>query len=227
MPALRTVGNIVTGDDYQTQSMINCMVLPALNMLLLREEAAVQKETCWCLSNILAGTRFQVQAVCDHNIIPGLIRLLSYGQNKVKKEACWAVSNMMMGGRPDQIVYAVEQGCIPPLAAMLEAGNDAKIIEVALDGLENIMEQGSIIAQERGEPNDHAIYFEEAGGVERLEILTRHGSQAVFEKASQMLDTYFGDGVGDEVHDLAPDRAEGGQYRINAVAPRKDGYDLA
>ena len=33
-PALRTVGNIVTGDDSQTQSIINLNALPALLWLL-------------------------------------------------------------------------------------------------------------------------------------------------------------------------------------------------
>lgn len=33
-PALRTVGNIVTGDDLQTQSVLNCNALPSLNALL-------------------------------------------------------------------------------------------------------------------------------------------------------------------------------------------------
>ena len=35
-PALRTVGNIVTGDDNQTQLVINCSVLPCLLSLLSR-----------------------------------------------------------------------------------------------------------------------------------------------------------------------------------------------
>ena len=34
VPALRTVGNIVTGDDYQTQIIINCHALKALLGLL-------------------------------------------------------------------------------------------------------------------------------------------------------------------------------------------------
>ncbi len=33
-PALRTAGNIVTGDDSQTQTMINCGILPCLLTLL-------------------------------------------------------------------------------------------------------------------------------------------------------------------------------------------------
>ena len=36
-PALRTVGNIVTGDDLQTQVIINCQALPCLLALLVKQ----------------------------------------------------------------------------------------------------------------------------------------------------------------------------------------------
>lgn len=43
-PALRTVGNIVTGDDLQTQVIMNCSVLPCLNALLVNPKKGIRKE---------------------------------------------------------------------------------------------------------------------------------------------------------------------------------------
>jgi hypothetical protein len=62
VPALRTVGNIVTGDDMQTQIIINCGALPCLlNLLTTSHKKSIKKEACWTISNITAGTKEQIQ----------------------------------------------------------------------------------------------------------------------------------------------------------------------
>ena len=74
-PALRSVGNIVTGDDVQTQLIINCGALPALLSLLSSTKDGIRKEACWTISNITAGNSTQIQSVIDANIMPPLIHL--------------------------------------------------------------------------------------------------------------------------------------------------------
>ena len=64
-PALRTVGNIVTGDDLQTQIVINCGALPCLLRLLNSHKKSIRKEACWTISNITAGNKDQIQNVID------------------------------------------------------------------------------------------------------------------------------------------------------------------
>ena len=59
--ALRAVGNIVTGDDIQTQVILNCSVLPCLLHLLGSAKESIRKESCWTISNITAGNRAQIQ----------------------------------------------------------------------------------------------------------------------------------------------------------------------
>ena len=56
IPCLRTIGNIVTGDDDQTQMAIEAGLIPALNTILAHNKKTVRKESCWVLSNITAGT---------------------------------------------------------------------------------------------------------------------------------------------------------------------------
>lgn len=63
VPALRTVGNIVTGDDLQTQIIINCGALSCLlHLLKTSQKKSIKKEACWTISNITAGTKEQIQA---------------------------------------------------------------------------------------------------------------------------------------------------------------------
>jgi hypothetical protein len=79
------------------------------------------------------------------NIIPPLLNILQNADFKTKKEACWAISNATSGGlqEPNQIRYLVTQGCIKPMCDLLNS-MDNKIIQVALDGLENILKVGEI-----------------------------------------------------------------------------------
>lgn len=56
IPSLRTIGNIVTGDDSQTQVAIEAGLIPALNEIINHNKKTVRKEACWVLSNITAGS---------------------------------------------------------------------------------------------------------------------------------------------------------------------------
>lgn len=54
-PALRSIGNIVTGDDTQTDEVLRANVLPYLAKLLEHKKNNIVKEAAWTLSNITAG----------------------------------------------------------------------------------------------------------------------------------------------------------------------------
>lgn len=75
-PDLRAIGNIVTGDDTQTQTVLDTGVLQAFPYLLRHPKSSLQKEAAWTLSNITAGNRAQIQAVIDAGLVPYLIELL-------------------------------------------------------------------------------------------------------------------------------------------------------
>ncbi len=198
-PALRSVGNIVTGDDVQTQIIINCGSLPALLSLLGSSKDGIRKEACWTISNVTAGNSTQIQAVIDANIIPPLINLLSNGDFKTRKEACWAISNATSGGlqKPDQIRYLVQQGCIKPLCDLLSCP-DNKIIQVALDGLENILKVGDMdkeaseVAADQN-VNKFALYIEEAGGMEKIHDCQNNINEEIYMKAFNIIGKYFSD----------------------------------
>ena len=195
-PALRSVGNIVTGDDLQTQVVIASGALPALLSLLSSPKDGIRKEACWTISNVTAGSPPQIQAVIDANIIPPLINILSNADFKTRKEACWAISNATSGGlqEPSQIRYLVSQGCIKPLCDLLTM-MDNKIIQVALDGLDNILKVGESDKQTAGPGaiNKYAQYVEEAGGMVTIHNLQQHDNIDIYKKAFNIMDKYFPD----------------------------------
>lgn len=159
--ALRAVGNIVTGDDAQTQVVLNCNALPALYQLLHAEKDTIIKESCWTISNIAAGNMQQIQAIIDANIFPVLINILRTAEYKTRKEAAWAVTNSTSGGTAEQIKYLVSVGCIPPMCELLTV-MDGNIVQVALNGLENILKSGEQCYQK---PNPYAVLIEECYGM--------------------------------------------------------------
>jgi importin subunit alpha-2 len=189
--ALRAVGNIVTGDDVQTQVILNCGALQCLLHQMNSTKESIKKEACWTISNITAGNRQQIQAVIDANAFPVLIEVMKAGDFKTRKEAAWAVVNATSGGSPDQIRYLVNQGCIPPLCDFLTA-MDIKIIQVALNGLENILKVGEADAKASGEVNRFAVSIEECYGLDKIEFLQSHENMEIYQKAFDMIEQYFG-----------------------------------
>lgn len=90
---LRTIGNLLTGTDEETQVVIDAGVLDALNRLLTHQKKTVRKEVCWSVSNITAGNVQQVQLCIDTGIIDKLIFILTQDDTEVRKEAIWGLSN--------------------------------------------------------------------------------------------------------------------------------------
>jgi len=223
-PALRTAGNIVTGDDAQTQQVINAGALPRLLALLNSPKKGIRKEACWTISNITAGTREQIQEVINSNIIPPLVHLLATAEFDIKKEAAWSISNATSGGSPEQIKYLVTQGCIKPLCDLLTC-NDPRLVTVALEGIENVLKAGEIDASGQA-TNPYTTFIDEAEGLDKLENLQNHNNEDVYKKAVHILETYFG--LDDEEDDhIAPQATEGGfAFQAQQPAGPPGGYQF-
>lgn len=193
IPALRTVGNIVTGDDHQTQCIIENGALPCLLSLLTHNhKKSIKKEACWTISNITAGNREQIQAVMDAGLIGPLVNMLQNAEFDIKKEAAWAISNATSGGTPEQIKYLVSQQCIKPLCDLLICP-DPRIVTVCLEGLENILKVGETEKNQgnNGDVNLYAQMIDDAEGLEKIENLQSHDNNEIYEKAVKILETYW------------------------------------
>jgi len=200
-PALRAIGNIVTGSDKQTQVVLGAGALPLLLPLLVSTKRGIRKEACWAISNITAGNEEQIDAILNANLIPSLINLLNKDEFNVQKEATWAISNITNNGKAKHVRYLVQQGVLPPLIEMFKC-SDPKIIMVALEGVENILKVGSEGSE--GESNKYAEIVEECGGVDQIESLQRHDNEDIYKKAVQILQTYFDSEEEEDDSSLAP-----------------------
>jgi importin subunit alpha-6/7 len=195
-PCLRAIGNIVSGNEAQTQAVIDCGVLSKFQDLLRHYKSSIQKECCWAISNITAGNVYQVQAVIDSNLFPSIIILLRSGDTKTKKEAIWAICNATShhSSNPEQVKYLISQGCLKPLCEML-SGQDTKIIQVILDGIDNILSVGKeeLLSGLTAE-NTYATNLEEMGTLDIICNLQKHPNDNVYMKAKGIIDKYYSQG---------------------------------
>lgn len=197
-PALRTVGNIVTGSDKQTQAMIDENLLHKMRFLLNHERRGIKKEACWVLSNIAAGTEQQIGSVLGkYGCMARVAEMAEHATWEVRKEAIWVVSNVATGGNKFHVQSVVECGAIDAMCSVLDI-NDTKMLLVALDALDSILRVG----QELGK--DYCSFVDECDGLEKLELLQEHQSDAVYKKAVHIIETYFGCEDGAEDENLAP-----------------------
>ncbi|RZC56136.1 hypothetical protein C5167_014998 [Papaver somniferum] len=200
-PSLRTIGNIVTGDDEQTQVVIDNQVLYCFHQLLTQNYSKnIKRETCWAISNITAGNVGQIQAVIEAKIIGPVVHLLRHEEFEIKKEAAWAITNASTGAAHEHIRYLVEQGCINPLCDLLTS-TDSRIVMVCLKGLENILRVGES-DNELGKTNGGNIYAEMidyCGGLDKIEALQNHDNKDIYDMSVYILETYWSKDEEDDV----------------------------
>jgi hypothetical protein len=190
VPALRCIGNIVTGDDKQTSAVLACNPLPFLLGLMSHRKKGIKKEACWTVSNITAGSGEQIQRVIEANLIPPLVCMMREETFDIQKEAAWAISNATSGGNTNQIRFLVQNGAIPALCNLLSCA-DPKITMVALEGIENILRSGKREASKASVLNPYCDAVEECGGLDQLEALQRHDNEDVYDKSVRVLREYF------------------------------------
>ncbi|TRZ03674.1 hypothetical protein DNTS_015876 [Danionella cerebrum] len=138
-----------------------------------------------------------LQAVIDSNIFPVMIEILQKAEFRTRKEAAWAITNASSGGTPEQIRYLVSLSSIKPMCDLLTV-MDSKIVQVALNGLENILRLGEQESKQNGSGiNPYCALIEEAYGghllgLDKIEFLQSHENQEIYQKAFDLIEHYFG-----------------------------------
>ena len=112
--------------------------------------------------------------------------------------------NATSGGTPEQIEYLVQQGAIPPLAALLSVSDD-KIVTVALEGIDNCLKVGALIMTAQQLPTNPIadIIIKECGALINIKNLYNHENCVIYNRAVKIIETFFSglEGTEDEEDD--------------------------
>ena len=197
-PAMRALANLLTGSDDATQTVLNAGFLAALPPLFQTPKMQLRKEVCWAVSNITAGTAAQLDEVMRTNLLGLVIDRLDKDEFEVKKEAMWVLANVMHGYKNEPSLHAanrvrtlVQLGCLKPMSDLLDK-NDPAVQSLVLEACANLLAAGEELGRSKGE-NEFVKAFDEAEGIDKLEALQEHKNANIYNKAVEILETYFGE----------------------------------
>ncbi|KAL9653050.1 hypothetical protein ABK040_015564 [Willaertia magna] len=173
-PTLRTIGNVATGNEMETQALLDVGVLKVLDYCMTAPKKGIRKEAAWTISNITAGNLFQIRQVLD-------------------SECAWVFSNALSGGKIEDARRIVnDYDIIKGFSRCLSARKDVKVLTIALEGIENIFKAYAPL-QDEGNEEYYALQekMEENEIPDLLEQLQRHKDDNIYTLASNILTNYF------------------------------------
>lgn len=143
--------------------VIDADLLPPLINILQVAEFRTRKEAAWAITNATSGgSAEQIRWDCRLNLVLTCVwcdHLWSYHfiSISIQDGFLFQFINLLLR-------HLVELGCIKPLCDLLTL-MDSKIVQVALNGLENILRLGELEAKRGGGINPYCALIEEAYGM--------------------------------------------------------------
>ena len=178
-PALRSLGNLCSGSGEARMILLDqCpQLLPSLKKLLTSEHAHIVKESLWVLSNVTVD-----QTVCEDldklEMLPLIVQKLG-ALPAIQTETLYILCNI--ASQKDELTQkCVDAGAIPFIVTILKS-NELEPLPVALSFIEICFSH-----------TDNSVkLFEEAGGMEGLELLEYHQNETIRSLTNHVLDRYI------------------------------------
>jgi hypothetical protein len=189
-PSLRTIGNLMAGDDVTAQIVINHGALPVLKKLLSHPKSTIRKETCWSLSNVLAGQGKQIRACLDAGVFAPILANARSDRAEIRREASWCIANVFSGASPSDMIEMMESAdSIVVLCDLLKEPNST-LVGLCVSALHRVLKLGEVLSfYAESESNPYVSLIANHGLNNLLLIATSRGSNAA--KAFLVLQSYF------------------------------------
>ncbi|KAL8551051.1 hypothetical protein ACS0TY_000217 [Phlomoides rotata] len=126
IPALRTIGNIVTGDDLQTQAVIEADLISPLISQLQTVEFDIKKKAAWAISNATSGgSNEQIMHLVTLNCIKPLCDLLICPDARIVTVCLEGLDNYLRVGKAEK----GNTGGVNYFAQLIDEADGSKKIE--------------------------------------------------------------------------------------------------
>jgi hypothetical protein len=188
-PCLRTIGNIVTGTDEHTQSVLDAGFLDLLKPFLSHHVSNIRKETLWTISNICAGNPSQIEFVLSREwLLQSVIDICMNDVVVARREAGWVLCNAANGSLNRQKTTLVDAGVLRALTSLLQLNDQETVLLMAMEGISSILE-----AHENSSHNPWADLFEDLHGLNFLEDIQGNTqlSEKCYHLAVKIVERFF------------------------------------
>jgi len=190
-PAIRTIGNICSGTEAQTNEVLKSDFLKLVRYLLSNQKRIVRKETAWTISNISAGTHEQIQKLIENDIFSILIEGLNDSEYEVVRECCYCIFNLIEGTSTQQFERLMSEKCLESLIELLDYP-DTKVLKVVLDSIECILNRGKKLSEKNMGINPFVMTVQNYGNaLALLEDLQNHENHDIFNLCFKILGEHF------------------------------------
>ncbi|GMR35938.1 hypothetical protein PMAYCL1PPCAC_06133, partial [Pristionchus mayeri] len=144
-PALRLIGNIITGTDDQTERVIMRDGFVGLICKCIDSSVTqVRREAAWILSNIAAGPAHHVDLILTNPALIGqLLQRLHHDDVRMKKEVSWVFANVLSSlntaPRPAQMSEFLGYGVLAIVDFATMPGVDTRLVNKIREVLSSLL----------------------------------------------------------------------------------------
>lgn len=199
-PIIRLLGNIVTGNEKQTDYVVNGGFLNFLPNIFYKFQSSklpkIRKEICWLISNVTAGTSFQIQTIFETGIFSIILDSVSSYELFVRREAGYALLNLLnfCSKNPHYLQVLQENKLVPALQSFLGSFTTSPDVQaIVLDCISFALEAGEALKRKTGSTAT-IDEMTESKLIDEIEELQDSKSAVVSQKAYNIIIKYF-DGV--------------------------------
>ncbi|KAI8366519.1 armadillo-type protein [Blakeslea trispora] len=183
LPVLRTIGNLVTSDDYLAALNEQTSFLPTIVKLIQADPRVVRKEALWVLSNITSSQNANIiQALEELNLIQILSDLVGRGAFDIRKGAAYCLMNIASHGS-EHLDKLAHRHLLPSFLDLIKS-QDADMIRLGLGYIELLLTESS---------KGKEIIDSVPDCMEVLAAVAPAPDPELFAFANKLVDQYFGE----------------------------------
>jgi len=189
-PCLRILGNICTGNEDETDAVINHpKFFEKLWNLIEYKKKTVRMEIMWILSNIAGGTDKQRDAIFkSFPFVDKLVSCIKTDITEVKREALHVAHNTLKQEIVSEFWLFWDAGLFPCYVSILKASSDTTILRLALEGIYHMLRVGKKMATEsQSEQNMVLVELENTGIPNEFDTLQDHQDDNIYEIVTRII----------------------------------------